>query len=95
MSPYWKNVLKSVGYAALAGLYGLGVVVFAEKAKKHRDKAVNATDGKMYCHIETSASTQEESDAIHNAASTAASAKMLELKNRKADAEKATPKAGS
>ena len=92
MSPYWKNVLKSVGYAALAGCHGLGVVIFMQKSKQCRDKAVN---GKMYCNIETSASTQEEADAIYNAASSAASAKMLELKNRKADAEKTTPKAGS
>ena len=65
---------------------GLGVVVFMQKAKQCRDKAVN---GKMYCNIETSASTQEEDDAIYNAA------KILELKNRKEGAEKATPKAGS
>ena len=54
MSTYWKNMAKSVGYAAATGFYGLVTVILAKRALAHREIALNdlykrpagATNGK-------------------------------------------------
>lgn len=39
MSNYWKNMGKSLGYAALTGFYGLVTVILAKKALACREQA--------------------------------------------------------
>ena len=39
MSSYWKNMAKSLGYAALTGFYGLCTVILAKQALACRKQA--------------------------------------------------------
>ena len=94
MSPYWQNMLKSLGNGVLAGFYGMCTVILARKALHYRDRAFNCTGEEPHWKIETTAATREEADAIHKAASDAAYAKASELKNRKANGKETKPEAG-
>ena len=92
MSTYWKNMAKSIGYAALTGFYGLVTVIVAKRALDYRECAfASANDIKVKIDVTGSPAM---ADAVNRAASEAACAKMAELTGGARNGKESTPNKG-